>query len=51
MLVLPLSNKKFITIMSVMCKFSKQVIFVKGADILSAEQWAYAFFNWLDQMN
>lgn len=36
--------------MSIMCKFSKQVILVKGVDILSAKQWAYAFLNRLDQI-
>lgn len=47
-LALPLSKEKYNTIISVTCKFSKQVTLIKGADTWSAEQWAHAFLNRLN---
>lgn len=38
MLVLPLLKKKYNTIMSVICKFSKQVTLIDSSDTWSAEQ-------------
>lgn len=34
--------------MSVTCKFLKQVILIKGADMWPAEDWVYAFLKRLD---
>ena len=47
-LALPPSKEGYNAIMSVTCKFSKQVTLVEGADICSAEQWAHAFLKRLD---
>ncbi len=46
--VLLLSKEKYNAIISVTCKFSKRVTFIKGTDTWSAEQWANAFLNRLD---
>lgn len=48
MLALPLSKEEYNAIISVTYKFSKRVTLVEGADIWSAEKWAYAFFKRLD---
>lgn len=47
-LTLSLSKKKYNAIISVTCKFSKQVTLIEGADTWLAEQWAHAFLNRLD---
>lgn len=47
-LVLLLSKEGFNAIMSVICKFSKQVTLVKGADTWLAKKWAHAFLKRLD---
>ena len=48
MLALPLLKEEFNAIMSIICKFSKQVTLVKDANTWSAEQWAYTFLKRLD---
>ena len=48
MLALPLTKQGFNVIISVTCKFSKQVTLIEGADTWSAEQWAKAFLKRLD---
>ncbi len=48
MLALPPSKEGFNVTMSIMCKFSKRVTLVEGADTWSAEQWAHAFLKRLD---
>ena len=40
MLALPLTKQGFNTIMSVICKFSKRVTLIEGANTWSAEHWA-----------
>ena len=47
-LALPVTKHGFNAIMSVICKFSKRVTFIKGADIWSVEQWAQTFLKHLD---
>lgn len=47
-LALLLNKEKFNAIMSLTCKFWKQVTLIPGANMWSAEDWAYAFFKRLD---
>lgn len=47
-LALPLSKEKYNAIISVICKFSKRVTLIEGADTWLAEQWAHVFLDRLD---
>lgn len=47
-LAFSLTKQSFNAIMSMTCKFLKQVTLIEGADTRSAEQWAQAFLKRLD---
>lgn len=50
-LALPLSTARFNLLMSVTCKFSKQVTLVEGKDIWSAKDWTYVLLQRLDMID
>lgn len=43
-----ISIEEFNFLISVICKFSKDIIFIKGIDTWLVKQWAYTFFKYSD---